>query len=318
MLAALVLVGGVTAVVALNRDDETSGKGASVASPRSDVGGSDVARREYGSGGGDGALNGNDDGARGAGGPHGDRRNAGHGGRDWKPGERREAWERGFGDRGGLEGDGEKVAPFVDESTIAGAKERRLEKRREREEAADAAGTVAPSTVYQSDKGTQYETINQTEPTELKDLSGEEGTVSFWVQPAWDGTSQDDAQFISIGDGQVRVYKNVNYLRFEITGADGTKASLGMPINDWNAGDWHQVAVTWDGRQLQLGVDGEVKSQNPYNTQLNFDKPKLTVGTNEPSFRPIAPGALGGIVVRSRAMSGFALSRYYHSTRPPD
>ncbi len=316
-LLALVAAGAVAAFVVVSRDGVPGRSGTERA--RIDGARSDVARRDGGTLGAaaqaePGDLGVHDGGRSGDGGTDG--RAGTH--RNWKPGEHREAWQRGFGDQGEV-GAHEKVDPFVSESTIAGAKERRLEKRREREDAADATGTVAPSTVFQSEKDAEYKTINQTDPTELKDLTGDAGTIAFWLQPAWDGNSQDDAQFISIGDGAIRVYKNVNFLRFEITATDGTKASLGMPINDWVAGDWHHVMPTWDDNthQMQLIVDGKVESQNVYNSSLKLSKPMLTIGTNEPAQRPIAPGVVADLSVRSQLTTPFGASRWFNAIHPP-
>ena len=250
---------------------------------------------------------------------------------DWKPGRRREAWQRRFGDAG-LDDDDDGPA-VASRGRTAGGTEHHLHRtpRSHRGDGAPAGGDGAPAggdaavraasphTVFQSEPDTQYKTINQTEATELKDFTGVAGTISFWVQPAWDGASQDDAAFVTIGDN-IRVYKNVNYLRFEITDSNGQKASLGMPIDDWSAGDWHHVDTTWNAasHQLQLIVDGEVKSENVYDGSLKLpESTKLNVGTNEPPARPIAPGVVADVEVRNRSITPFLASRRFNAMQPP-
>jgi hypothetical protein len=313
VLVAVVAV-GVAAAVMRGRDGTGHhGTGSNGAAVDARVHGRAAAGSATGAADDAAAAHGGDGAAAGDRGRH-DRRAAR---RDWQAGERREAWQRDFGARvDGLD-DGESISDFVAESTGPAAKERRLEKRRARaEEAEDRAavtGSASPSTVFQSPPGSEFETLNQSEPTELPDLTGESGTVSFWVTPAWDANSQDDTAFITIGDGNIRVYKNVSYLRVEFTGEDGRKASLGVPISEWGPGDAHQVTTTWNEttHQMELFVDDKLVSQNVYDVGMKLDKPKLAVGSNEPWTRPIAPGMLSHVEVRNQAASRFNVSRRF-------
>ena len=189
--------------------------------------------------------------------------------------------------------------------------------RGERTPAVAAAPPPVPPEVVESPVATEYETFNETDAGEQKGLTGAGGTISFWLQPAWDGTSQDGASFVRIGDDRVRISKSDTYLRFEITNADGQPTALGMPIAGWNPGDWHQVVTTWDGRVISFFVDGRLVGQNAYEGQIELPRnPRLYVGTNAPG-EPVAPGLVADVRVQNRPLTGDAVSRRFEESRPP-
>ena len=189
--------------------------------------------------------------------------------------------------------------------------------RGERTPAVAAAPPPVPPEVVESPVATEYETFNETDAGEQKGLTGAGGTISFWLQPAWDGTSQDGASFVRIGDDRVRISKSDTYLRFEITNADGQPTALGMPIADWNPGDWHQVVTTWDGHVISFFVDGRQVGQNAYDGQIELPRnPRLYVGTNAPG-EPVAPGLVADVRVQNRPLTGDAVSRRFEESRPP-
>ena len=52
--------------------------------------------------------------------------------------------------------------------------------------------------------------------------------MSFWLQPEWQEGSKDDASFLSVADGRLSVFKNVNFLRFEFTDDAGSTTSVDL------------------------------------------------------------------------------------------
>src|SRR5205085_1826377 len=83
----------------------------------------------------------------------------------------------------------------------------------------DADGVAVPLDVW-----AQGERFATAAPVDLSDLAeplgGSQGSVSFWFRPQWGAGSQDDASFLEIGDGFVRVVKNVDFVRFEFLDAN--------------------------------------------------------------------------------------------------
>ena len=79
----------------------------------------------------------------------------------------------------------------------------------------DADGYAVPYDVWAESE--RFGTATSVDASELaRRLGGSSGSVSFWFQPRWNDGSQDDASFLEIADGSVRVVKNVDYLRFEV------------------------------------------------------------------------------------------------------
>src|SRR5437773_1641070 len=96
-------------------------------------------------------------------------------------------------------------------------------------------------------------TMNRPEPSATATGAARDGNVD---QPQWSAGNQDDADVLAIADGQLRVFKNVNFLRMELVDGDGVEHGLGAPVSDWNSGDWHQIAASWNGHAAALFVDG--------------------------------------------------------------
>ena len=170
---------------------------------------------------------------------------------------------------------------------------------------------------FDSGDNASYPTDAQVEVPDVK-ITGQAGTISFWLQPAWDGESREDASFVRLGDDRMRIYKSDHYLRFEITDTEGHPTSLGMPITNWTPNDWHQVATTWDGHVISFFVDGALIGQNAYEGQIDLPRdPKLFVGTNG-ADQAVAPGRLAGVQVGNQPLTADAVSRRFALSRPAE
>ena len=96
-----------------------------------------------------------------------------------------------------------------------------------------------------------------------------QGTIEFWIQPQWNGsTSERRAVFgISLGASN---YLNINKLADGRFGVGMSGRPTGKPfvyrradekVLSWKAGQWHHVAVTWRARDLSLWMDGRLASR---------------------------------------------------------
>jgi hypothetical protein len=158
----------------------------------------------------------------------------------------------------------------------------------------------APEIAYDGGPDHVFTTDWQVEVPDAGRISGDAGTVSFWLKPQWQGTNQDDATFVQLGDSGMQVVKNVNYLRFEYIDATGKENGLGLNIGDWRPGDWHQVTTTWANGNLALYVDGQQVSQERYPNPPTFgSETKLYVGSNFPGT-PVAQGDISYLRVLNR------------------
>ena len=167
----------------------------------------------------------------------------------------------------------------------------------------DADGRPVPAAVVA--QGERFPIGSPMEASELaRALGGPSGSVSFWFQPQWSAGNQDDASFLEIADGRLRVLKNVDFLRFELVDDDGVEHGLGAPITDWKPGEWHQIAVTWDGGTAQLYVDGALVREAVVEASVVLpEQPRMLVGSDYPEYRPAAAGIVGGVEADGRALS---------------
>jgi len=143
-----------------------------------------------------------------------------------------------------------------------------------------------------------------------------EGSVSLWVQPGWQPGNEDDATLVQLGD-RLRLKKNVDVLRLEAADAEAGNArdtpDLGVPITDWNPGEWHHVTATWKDDSLSLYVDGDLVGRR--GRQGRVDLPpdgELLVGSNVDDGAPVAPGLIGRVDVRNRALGDDEVAQEFH------
>jgi hypothetical protein len=167
----------------------------------------------------------------------------------------------------------------------------------------DADGSPVPYEVIE--EGERFATATPVAASDLAGrLGGSSGSVSFWFQPQWNEGNQDDASFLEIADGTVRVAKNVDFLRLEFVDADGAEHGLGASIGDWKTGEWHQIAGSWDGRMVALYFDGVLVRQAAIDVPLALPEgPRMLVGSDFPEYRPVAAGIVGGVKVNARPLS---------------
>jgi hypothetical protein len=175
-----------------------------------------------------------------------------------------------------------------------------------------AAPQPPPSDVaFDSGETGQYTTAQPVMVDDLGDIAGASGTLSFWLQPQWGEGSADDASFLELGDGRLKVVKNVNFLRFEWGDTPGT-SGIGVPIAEWKAGEWHAVTTTWNGNTYALYVDGQLVSSKVDVGRVDLPRDTtLTIGSNYPESRPIAPGMIARVDVRNRPLAPGEIATAY-------
>ena len=170
--------------------------------------------------------------------------------------------------------------------------------------------------LYESE---QEELFDTAQPTEIP-FEGDfplKGTFSFWLNPVWDSTSQDDASFVTVADGKLRIVKNVTFLRFETVDANGNGDGVGFRISDWQPGEWHFVTATWDAGVIALWIDGTMVGQK-YIAALDIPADSsVFVGSQFPPGRPIAPGMMSGFRFRGRPLNQGTIGREFETTAPP-
>jgi len=114
------------------------------------------------------------------------------------------------------------------------------------------AGRYDQGVAFNSDDWLAYDTAGN--------LERAQGAIEFWLQPAWNGDDGEGYTFFEVGDGwfnRMRIAKDgANNLRFMVWDSS-TEYGVAYNVAHWQAGEWHHVAVTWQGTEISLFVDGE-------------------------------------------------------------
>jgi len=182
----------------------------------------------------------------------------------------------------------------------------------------DSVPEAIPDIAYDGGADHVFDTGSQTEVSDAGKISGEAGTIAFWIEPGWERNSQEAASFVQLGDNGLRIIKNGNSLRFEYTDSAGNVHGGGADIGDWQAGDWRHVTASWTGSTLSLYVDGGQVFLNHAPPLPDFgSETKLYVGSASPHGAPVAVGQISYLTVLNREVSGDEVRRMFESGGPP-
>ncbi len=176
-----------------------------------------------------------------------------------------------------------------------------------------------PEVAFESGRDKRYVTETQVPLEGVGKIAGDAGSMAFWLKPDWQSNDQNDAVFVQIGEGNqaIRVAKNVNFLRFEFFDADGRERGVGVPIDEWKPGEWHQVTATWVQGRLQLFVDGKPVSQNTFDVAPNLgEEPRAFVGSKLPSGTPAA-GEMTDVRILNRPLQPAEIEQLARSDQKP-
>ncbi len=181
----------------------------------------------------------------------------------------------------------------------------------------EPAAAPAPDVTYASGDQRQFATNAPVEVSNTPNLAGPSGTLSFWLQPTWQDGNQDDATLLDLGDGMLRVVKNVDFIRFEWTDETGDTGGIGAPIAEWKTGEWHEVTSTWNGTSFALYIDGRLVSQKSDAGSVGLPSDAtLVVGSNFPQNRPVAPGVIQQVDVHNRPLTAGEVANQFASVQP--
>ncbi len=102
--------------------------------------------------------------------------------------------------------------------------------------------------------------------TTAGNLNQAQGAIEFWLRPNWPGNDEQSYTFFEVGEqwfNRMRIMKDgANNLRLMVW--DSTlEYGVAYNVGHWQAGEWHHVAVTWQGTNIAMYVDGvQVGSEN--------------------------------------------------------
>ncbi len=91
-------------------------------------------------------------------------------------------------------------------------------------------------------------------------LGRTQGSVEFWLRPAWNGNDNQNHTFFEVGttwENRILITKDgANNLRLITWDATGKEYGVYCPVGGWQANDWHHIAAAWNEAWLMLAVDG--------------------------------------------------------------
>jgi hypothetical protein len=105
-------------------------------------------------------------------------------------------------------------------------------------------------------------------------ITSSQGTLEFWLRPDWNGNDDQNHLVLTWGTwGGLLMGKDAgNYWRIIVNrwGPDGTpERGAGLNVAaEWQAGQWHHCAFTWSSEQVQVFIDGVLRSQEPVGFSL--------------------------------------------------
>jgi hypothetical protein len=142
--------------------------------------------------------------------------------------------------------------------------------------------------VQAADNGDGIKIADNTDLKFPNNINPEAATISMKVQPDWSGGDQSDNALLELRgehdwSNRVELVKNGEFLRFIVTPDSGQEADISVRINDWQAGQQHDVQASYGNGQTFLYIDGKLAGSNQYTGQLQFPQGiPLRVGGDYP------------------------------------
>lgn len=171
------------------------------------------------------------------------------------------------------------------------------------------AAVFEQGVTFDSGEGAVFSTDSQFVVPNGGNISGDAGTVSFWMQPQWEGGDESNASLVqlrnqNVWENRLQVFKNGRYLRFLLTDSSGLEHNIGATIDSWQPGEWHQVTATWGEALQSFYVDGKLVGQVTVDGQLNVQPgTPLYIGSDLKGGVPGANGAISQFQVYNRPLA---------------
>jgi len=140
-------------------------------------------------------------------------------------------------------------------------------------------------------------------------ISSDAGTISFDVTPHWNGTDPGDNSLIQVRspnmwEGRLFVFRNGHYLIFTMVNDQGQETGIGAPIDNWTAGQPHNITATWGEALMSLYIDGALAGQHTYSSGPDIPPgTPLFVGSNPSSHVPGADAVMANLMVYDYALT---------------
>jgi hypothetical protein len=165
-----------------------------------------------------------------------------------------------------------------------------------------------------STEGCTFDTDSRFAIPDAAGLTGEAGTISFCLQPQWGGDPTTNASLLNletphIWENHLKIFKNGSFFRFSIWPNSGIESGVATRIDNWQAGQWHPVTVTFGpdpatgANMASMYIDGALVGQQSYDGQLEVPQQPLYIGSDMPDGEPAASGTLRDFQAYNRVVA---------------
>ncbi|MBN1342567.1 MAG: DUF4981 domain-containing protein [Phycisphaerae bacterium] len=138
------------------------------------------------------------------------------------------------------------------------------------------------------------------------DVTGKQLTLEAWVKPE---PTTTHGPIVGKGDTQyaLKVADGGKELEFFIYDQKWIVAKAPLP-KDW-IGKWHQIAGTYEGKEMKLYIDGKLVASKPCAAEIRHCEWPVNVGRNSEANDRRFRGAIGPVRICNRALSAGSLNK---------
>lgn len=167
-----------------------------------------------------------------------------------------------------------------------------------------AGASVADDSVllFDASKQQEFRADSRLQILDAKNVvSGDAGTLSFWIQPQWEGTDETSATLVQLGNAEAKqnaleIFKDGQSLRLSLADNAGAQIETSSAIGGWQPGEQHLVTASWGQGAVAFYVDGQLVGQQPFTGHLDVPpQTPLDIGSGSSDV-----GGLPGVISNFR------------------
>lgn len=140
-------------------------------------------------------------------------------------------------------------------------------------------------------------------------LTGEAGTLSFWVRPDGETADSDNASLVQLRsqyewNNRLQIWKDGTNVRMVFADGNGVETGATYGSESWGPDEWRLVTVTWGDRLNAMYVNGELAGSAQYEGGFKIlPNTLLHVGSNYSDSPSSLNGAVSQFRVYNRALT---------------
>jgi hypothetical protein len=140
-------------------------------------------------------------------------------------------------------------------------------------------------------------------------LTGDTGTISFWVRPNGETSSSDNASLVQLRSqyewaNRLQIWKDGSNVRMVFADGAGVETGATYGSDAWADDEWRLVTVTWGDRLNAMYVNGQLAGTSQYEGGFKIlPGTVLHVGSNYPDTPSSLNGSVSQFRVYNRALT---------------